>query len=276
VKKALGFLFLLITGAGSFSLAKNKSVQFATFEVPPFFTESLPEQGAAAMAMKESFKKMGYDVRLAFMPINRTKAETLRDSKLMGFLPCSENDLIKGYVLSKTVFQTKTLIIERADLPITWNKPEDLAKYRGGSVVGYSIKSPIREIVKKAKLQIEESPDDISNLLKLANKRIDYVFIAGPMYEYFMKVAPPLKDVGDKIRPNAKPVTTVNWGIAFKKASPKSRLLMEEFNTQLNEEEFRRNVGIYFSKMNKPAVAAVLPVAPSTTPENPVPSPSPE
>lgn len=246
------YISLLITlfGFSQFSFSKSPTpVQFTTSEIPPFMGQELPEQGAAAFALKEAFKAINCDLQLKFYPIKRARTEASKNPEVIGFIPATASEGNEGFVVSKAVFHAKTLIVENAEHPIVWSKPEDLGKYRGGLVLGYSLKSPIKEIYDQGKLKLEESPDELSNILKVANGRLDYVFINDGMYKFLTTKEPRLKEVLHKLHVNAKPAAIVNWGLAFKKDSPIAQKLLKEFNDQTDEKQVNTSILEYIKKI---------------------------
>ncbi len=215
----------------------------------------MPNDGAAGYAIKELFKTMNYEVSFQYYPIRRAKAETLKGDEIWGFVPCSENDVIPGLVLSDGVFQTTTLIIENKEKPISWNKPEDLGKYKGSNGRGYSLKNPMKGYFDKGILKIEESPDDVSGLLKVASKRLDYHFIADGMYKFLIAKDPKLKAVASSLQVNPKPAAHVFWGICFKEKDPRSMQVLKELNASSEKKNFQTHVAEYVKKID--AMSAV-------------------
>lgn len=212
-------------------------------------SENLPYKGAATYALGEILKKVGYDLKVRIVPIMRIRTLQFRDPNIRGFFPSFvDDDFVEGLQLSKTFYETPWVIIERVDKPIKWKTPADLAKYRGGNVKGYTIRSQVRKIYKDNKLQLESAPDDASNLLKLANKRVDYVFTDAHVFKFLMATDPRLKEFAEVLRINPKIVVMNRYGIAFKK-DPESRKVMELFNKVLDPADFERFIADYFQKL---------------------------
>ncbi|WII73134.1 transporter substrate-binding domain-containing protein [Bdellovibrio sp. 22V] len=227
-----------------------KDITFITMEIPPFMSESMPEQGAATYAMKETFKKLGYNFKVRFVPIMRTRTVGF-DPSVTGFFPSfKDDDFLRGMVLSKTVYDTPWVIVERKDKPIHWEKPEDLAKYKGGNVNGYTIRSLLRTVHKQKKLNLETAPNDALNVLKLANKRVDYIFIDAGVFKFLAAADPRVKQVADSLQINPKIVMMNHYGAAFK-TDPANQKIMEEFNKHADSTEFTLLVEKYFREKMK-------------------------
>ncbi|HWU42640.1 MAG TPA: hypothetical protein VN132_04345, partial [Bdellovibrio sp.] len=122
-------------------------------------SESLPDQGAGIFALKEIFKKMDYDLQVTFAPLPRSKAMALAKNEISGFLPSTEDDIESGFALSKIVFETPWVIVERKNHPIHWKTGKDLAKFKGGNVIGYSVRPDLKKIFDKEKITLETAPD---------------------------------------------------------------------------------------------------------------------
>lgn len=246
--KLYEFIFPVLLSTSLASAKEPVKIRLSTFEVPPFFSNSLPEQGAAAFGAQQVFKGLNYKVDYQFFPIRRAKLEALKNPKIVGYIPCSEFDVIPGFVLSSTVFQTKTVLIEKKKSPILWDTPHDLQKYRGSLGRGYSLKGRIKSAYDKGHLQIEEVPDDISGILRVAMGRADYHFMADGMFKYLISKDPRLKGVASKVQMNSKPAANVSWGICFKEHDKESMQIMNSFNAYPGKGAFPQIVTEYLKK----------------------------
>lgn len=237
----------------SFSVAlasesPRSEVILESLEVPPFVSDNMPEQGAATYALKQIFNKMGYDLKVLVVPILRIRTLRFRSPNVSGFFPSFiDDDFVEGLDLSSVVYETPWVIAERKDKPIIWKTPKELAKYRGGNVKGYTIRSQVRKIYEDNRLKLESASDDASNLLKLANKRVDYVFTDAHIFKFLMATDPRLKEYTDTLQVNSKIVAMNRYGIAFKR-DPANTKLRELFNKTTSEAEFEKYVQEYFKK----------------------------
>ncbi|AFY02079.1 putative ABC-type amino acid transport periplasmic protein [Bdellovibrio bacteriovorus str. Tiberius] len=214
-------------------------------EAPPFMSDSLPEKGAAVHALRQIFKKNGYDLKVTFTPYLRAKIQALQKDDVSGFFPAAEENITTGYVLSKIMYVTPWGFAERKDKPIHWNQPEDLLPYKIGNVMGYELSRVLAPAQKKKKFQIENVSSDEQNLLKLARKRVDLAFIDATMFEYLMKSSENLRPYQNKLQINAKIIRMDEYGVAFKN-SGKGKAHLDVFNRLIQKEEFHRLVELYF------------------------------
>ncbi len=234
------------------SLASNKTlkaVYLESMELPPFISGSLPSQGAAVYALTEIFKKAGYDLHVRIVPILRIRTLQFRDPNVSGFFPSFvDDDFVEGLTLSKSIYETPWVIIERKDKVIQWQDPKDLTKYKGGNVKGYTIRSQVKKIYEENKLNIEGASDDASNLLKLANKRIDYVFTDAHIFKFLMATDPRLKEYQNTLQINQKIVVMNRYGVAFKQDTF-SKKVMEDFNKVAVPSDFQDLIQTYFKNL---------------------------
>lgn len=230
-----------------------KTVHLQSLEVPPFVSDKMPAQGAAIYALKETFKKAGYKLEVRILPILRIRALKFRDPKVEGFFPSFVDEGFGGteMTLSKLVYETPWVIIEHKDKVIQWQEPKDLTKYKGGHVQGYAIRSQVKKIYEDNKANIEGARDDATNLLKLANKRIDYIFTDAHIFKYLMATDPRLKEYENSLQINQKIVVMNRYGVAFKN-TPSGKNLLQDFNKVANQAEFHALVESYFKEMGIP------------------------
>ncbi|MNL02191.1 Bacterial extracellular solute-binding protein, family 3 [compost metagenome] len=225
--------------------APKKVVRLATFEAPPFMSESLPEQGAAIYALRQMLKKVGYTLEVTFAPFLRARSLSLQKNDWSGFFPVTDVNVTSDFVLSKTIYSSNWVFAERKSRTIKWNKPEDLIPYKIGNVKGYDLDEMLSNVNKQKTLKIDESPSDELNLLKLANSRIDLALIDSTMFEYLMKSSPKLRPHEAEMQLNPKIIHLDDYGVAFKKtALGKEHMLV--FNKNFSKEEFTRMVELYF------------------------------
>lgn len=252
VKKAL----LILTAILSLSFASHgKTVTLISMDIPPFMSPSLPHDGAAVYALRKMFKRIGYDVKIRFVPIQRTRNVGMSDPEINGFFPSFvDDDFVHGMTLSKTFYRTPWVIAERKKSPIKWRSSKDLLRYRGGNVGGYTLRSQIAAAYEGKENLLEAATADKQNLLKLANKRVDFIFIDENVFKFFISLDPDVKKYAKALQINPKIVALNEYGVAFKNTGD-SLKIMEEFNKIANEEEYTREILSYINQYAKPPEA---------------------
>ncbi len=135
---------------------------------------------------------------------------------------------------------------------MVWKNPEDVLPYRIGNASGYELAKNFQSLSKNKKLNIETASTDELNLLKLANKRVDLVFVDAGMFSYLMKTSPKLKPFQNQLQINSHVVHVDQYGIAFKK-SARALKHLDLFNKIASAEDFNRLIEKYFKKYALPS-----------------------
>ncbi|MBV2168958.1 MAG: transporter substrate-binding domain-containing protein [Bdellovibrio sp.] len=249
--KAFLIFWSLLVGVSSAQGAK-KVIHMVTFSAPPFMSEDLPEQGAGVYAFREIFRKANYELKVTFAPYLRAKRLVLQEDRYAGFFPVSLfNHIPSELKMSKIIYQTPWVLAERKDKVINWQNPKDLVPFKIGTVTGYDIAPSFKDLYKSNKLKLEFTSSDELNLLKLATKRVDLIFIEAGMFQFLTKTSPKLKEYREALQINKKIVQMDRYGLAFKK-SPQSLKYLETFNQIAQEEEFNNLIQTYFRRYAVP------------------------
>lgn len=233
-------------------IKNEKEIVLVTMDIPPFMSPTLPEGGAAVYALKEMFKSIGYSLEVRFVPIQRTRHLGMSDPNVVGFFPSfKDDDFLKGFKLSNSIYETPWVIAERKDTPIHWNSAKDLKKYKCGNVSGYTLRSEVRDFYTAHPEKIDPSPADLQNVIKLAMKRVDCIFIDKHVFEFLVSTAPILGPYRENLQINSKIVQLGHYGIAFK-TDPAYRAVREQFNTLADKKIFIPLVEEYLRKYLNP------------------------
>lgn len=246
--KFLIAIVLLFAPAAAFS--KLKTVTFITFEAPPFMSPDMPEQGAASYALKQMFKKAGYDCQLIFAPLKRAKVEALKRSNVAGYFLASPFDLAKGFVSTKPVYRSPWVVIERKDKPLHIKDVKDLANYNGGLVMQYTEPPDIQRMIDNKTLPFEEAPNDTLNLLKLATKRLDYILMDASMFKFINAADPRFAEHQNDMQINSRVTYLLDYTVAFKEEKGPEKI-MKAFEKAFDKDEFSIFLQEYLTKLAK-------------------------
>lgn len=244
----LGFIPSIST-AGESVKTRSKSLHLITGESAPYMSESMKDQGAAVFAIRKIFAKMGYTIVVDFAPWTRAKITAAKAENIDGFFPYSDQD-VENFLYSDIVSETPWVIIQRKDKPLHWSRFNDLTPYTAGNVVGIELRPGIKELVEHKKLNIETTTTDVSNLLKLANKRVDMIFMDAGVFQYLMAKEKELEPYRGQLEINPKPILINKYGIALKN-TPRNAAIMKEFNRRINRAEFAKDVESYLTRRNQ-------------------------
>lgn len=241
-KYTFTFVAVMLTTMIAMTAWALPTVQIVTFEAPPFMSAGLPEQGAAVFAMKQTFLKAGYDLKVSFAPLKRAKVLPLESQDIVGYFPVSPYDLDKRYWASRVIFEEPWVIVERKDKPIHWQKFSDLKPYVGSACLQYTEPPGLRKLIDEKTITIEMSPDDISSLNKLGNKHVDYILIDPVVFNYITQTDSEMKSFAKDLQINPHPIEMLTYVAAFKKNSRMGKKLLEAFNNATNKEDFAKLV----------------------------------
>ena len=228
-----------------------KKVTLVTMEIPPFMSPQMPDQGAAIYALREEFRKAGYDLEVRFVPVPRMRQVGFGDDTVNGFFPSfAEEKFNQKLVLSKLFYRTPWVIVERKDKPILWKEARDLLKYKGGNVAGYVLRSQVADAYKGNMDRLETAKNDSLNILKLIHRRVDFIFIDQNAFKFISKTNPEIAPHAGKLAINPTVVALNSYGVDFKD-NKVSRQIMEDFNKVVDEKDFTDLVSKYIERQAK-------------------------
>ncbi|AFY02497.1 substrate-binding periplasmic protein [Bdellovibrio bacteriovorus] len=242
-------LLILALAANMAHATSKKTITLITHEAPPYMSESLPDQGAVFYALRQVFKKSGFDLKVTFAPSwVRAKMNALKDKEVDGYAPFRTVENSDVFEFSDFVFESPWVIAERKEKPIVWNHMRDLSKYVAGNVQGVELRPGVKELADQGQLKIETTTSQNNNILKLATKRVDFVFTDFYVFRYLMATDPSLKPYRARLQLNAKPIVIERYGAALKK-SPHSAALIKTLNE--NSAEFKKHIDDYLTRIEK-------------------------
>lgn len=149
------------------------TLHLATGELPPYATESRPDQGVVLALIRQAFDQAGYDVQYHFMPWSRAQVET-RLGRWDGTAYWGKTtDRVRDFWLSDNVLTEQWVFLHRKDMPFDWHSEADLAPYTIAVIPDYTYTPAFRILLTEGKLKGDTTPDDLSGLRKLLYKRVD-------------------------------------------------------------------------------------------------------
>ncbi|WP_415236713.1 substrate-binding periplasmic protein [Sneathiella sp.] len=221
------FIFLwFLSGNPAFS---DESVVFACNEFPPYKMENsdsgLP--GFDVEFLQQSFKRVGVDLKIQFMPWKRALEEA-RQGRVNGVCSCSQTKGRAEYLyfsdpLGKA--SSGVFSLRKNNFP-TVKIIDEIGTHSVGVVRGYNI----TENLIRAHIQnVLELSDEQQGLNVLLNGRIDY---------YYSYEAPTRYYLGQKNRSKEvvyHELTYANYYSCFSKSANGSEALLKQFNAGLAE-----------------------------------------
>ena len=99
---------------------------------------------------------------------------------------------------------------------------------------------------------MEEAPDDTLNLLKLANKRLDYIMIDASMFKFITTIDPRFAEHRNDMQINPHLTYLLDYSVAFK-TDAESLKIKKELEAIFNNDEFAALIQEYLVKLSKGA-----------------------
>lgn len=152
----------------------EKLITLATLEWPPYVGEELEDYGFTSEIVTASFERMGYEVKIEFMPWARVLQEVEQGHYDAGFPAYYSEERANTYFLTDAFVEGPVVFYKQAGENITYTTLEDLKPYRIGVVLGY-VNTP--EFDAADYLQKDAANNDEQNLKKLLLNRLDLVVI---------------------------------------------------------------------------------------------------
>jgi polar amino acid transport system substrate-binding protein len=246
----IGSIALILGLAASSALrAQEKIVHVATLDWPPYTGSSLPSGGATSEVVLSAFAKADLQAEVAFRPWKRAiyMASKATDD-VIAYFPgyhCNHQD---GLVPSEPIGNGPLGFAENAEAPITWTNIDSLGdqQLKIGTVLGYANTDEFDKKVGTGWIRAVPANDDVTNLKKLARKRIDAVVIDKLVLEYLKATEPSLKDGRENLRFNARPLEDKTLYLCLRDDDA-GRAMLATFNAGLAQIDVEAIVDNYFA-----------------------------
>jgi polar amino acid transport system substrate-binding protein len=229
MKRFIFWLLPLFVALSCLAAEPERSITLASTEYPPFYGADLPNQGILTDITVRAFKKMGYRVDVQFLPFLRTlsygKAGTVDGVIALWYT----DERAKSFAFSEPFAPNLIGFLKRKRDPIHFDKLEDLARYRIGTVSGYA-NPPAFDA---AHLQVDAVTSDETNLRKLHVGHIDLALIDKMVAQYLIKTKFP--DYADDLEWMEPAIEVRPQYIAFSRKSKKCMEHLKDFNAGLKK-----------------------------------------
>ena len=149
-----------------------REIRLASLDYPPYSSSRLQEGGTLVALSRAALELHGHSLVVDYMPWARVLLE-LQRGNYDGALPLWPNEIVDlGLNSSRPLVYSEMGFFIRRDSPLLGLPLEDLKGLRIGIVRGYAYPKRLLTGVIP-----EEAASDISNLRKLAARRIDLVLL---------------------------------------------------------------------------------------------------
>lgn len=203
----------------------KKIIKFTTLQWEPYYGPGLMNDGYFSDIVRESFKRMGYEISIDYLPWKRALYEVgnLYYDALLGIYYNDERN--QWLVYSEPVSKAEMVFFARKGSGIVWEKLEDLKPYRIGIENGYAYSPDFdaadflkKEAVRKFQL----------NLKKLLEGRLDLVAVSRKRAVYWINNNSP--DKKELLEVVSKPLSSNALYVAFPRKAPDALTHLNDFN----------------------------------------------
>ncbi|MDX1402259.1 MAG: transporter substrate-binding domain-containing protein [Kiloniellales bacterium] len=230
---SVAVIFALILAAPA--SAQEKTAHISTLDWPPYTGGDLPHGGATTQVVRAAFEQAGYKIAVEYRPWKRAIDMALKGTEdVIAYYPGYHCRHREGFVSSEPIGSGPLGFAEHADVPIVWDSVDSLGEkqYKIGTVLGYANTDEFDKKAGTGWIIAIPSNDDITNLKKLARKRIDAAVIDKFVLEYLKATEPSLKKSRDNLRFNARPLEDKTLYLCFRDDEA-GQAMLKEFNEGL-------------------------------------------
>ncbi len=245
---ALATLYSVIP---TLSQAADKVV-VATLEWPPYTSEAMPRLGVTSSVVEDAFTAAGMDVEIIVTPWKRAIAAAKNEDDVVAYFPGYHCDHDTGFTASAPIGKGPLGFAEHVEAPLNWSSLDDIVggELKIGTVLGYANTTEFDALVGSGQIRAAKAKDDLTNLRKLARKRIDAAVIDKLVLANLLATEPTLKDAAKMIRFNDKPLEDKTLFLCFSDTEG-GRALRDRFDGGLAELDVDALVDAYFEQSFK-------------------------
>lgn len=231
IRKIL-LLFIAVLLWSATGLAQAETIKLTSCEWPPYASRSLLNQGFTSEIIAEAFKRVGYETQFRFLPWKRAMLECDRGHYHALYSAYYSRQRAEKYALSQPYAQSPLVFCARKDADIEYQGLYDLIPYRIGVVMGY-VNTP--EFDNADYLTKDEARDEVQNLLKLLNGRVDLIVIDKYVAIRMLKTHPRLQGKRDQVRFLEPALAMKPLYVMFSRAVPGYEQRVADFNQGLEK-----------------------------------------
>lgn len=233
VIRRLCCLLLLLTPACVLAAAEDTPlrVRFSNQEYPPFAGSQLPDGGILTRIVSEVFRRARVQVMYEWYPNNRA-LQLARNGDVDGSVGWTPSEARQRDLLfSDEVLPFRMVFFQRKGEQYPWQSLADLSPWRFGVTLGNFYSPVFDRLVHQGVLKTDESPDDVSNMRKLAARRVDLVPMERESGLYLLRQHLPAQAA--QLQPQDKPYWQAPIGIVVWRHHPQAAVLIARFNREL-------------------------------------------
>jgi len=225
---ACGLVTLLSIGAVILGHAEEKTITLAAMNWEPIYGETLKEGGVFTAITRAAFGRVGYQVKIDWMPWNRAlrMAKNGTYEGVMGGVMNSER--ARYFSGTDMIMPFERLLFSRADVTINYVDLEDLKPY----VIGVHRGSALVPTLQAADLNLEEVSEYEYNIKKMMAGRIDLMIADKFTMARLLGIYP---EYQGKIKTVSLPLKKWSLHLLFSKLKSDHAVITSDFNRGFRE-----------------------------------------
>jgi len=153
-----------------------QTVKIAADDRPPYYSLEMPNNGPIAEIITQAFKRVGYEVKIDFLPWRKVLEKVKTGKYDAGFAAYYSEQRSKEYLFSEPIgIYSPESFLKKKSLEVSFKKWEDLNSYRIGITRGYVYDDA--DFDNATFLNKIESNSEKNNIENLIKGRLDIVVI---------------------------------------------------------------------------------------------------
>jgi polar amino acid transport system substrate-binding protein len=228
--KIMVIIFTMILMWPLYSAAADRSVHLATLNWSPYIGEHLEGYGFGAEILRTAFERAEYDVTFSFMPWVRVLKDVEIGAYDAACFAYRSKERENRYYFTAPYARSVLGFCKRRDEDIKFQSLQDLTPYRIGVVRGF-VNTPQFDTLRS--LHKEEVKDELTNLKKLLNRRVDLIIIDQFVLQHLMNTH--FQSQKNKVAFLDPPLIIQPLYLMFSKKLPTAARKVQAFNQAIGE-----------------------------------------
>ena len=244
--------FIIIAFASFY--ASSEKITIATGEFHPLYSSKNGGRGPVLQVVREAFKLASIDVGYLFLPWPRAEAYGKygkTDASCCWFFQRERAEKalysIEVYPYTYSFFHLKTTDFD-------WEYIQDLQSYRIGATTSYTYTPEFTQAEKSGKINVARINNDLSNLRKLLDRRIDIFPMNTDVGNYLLETELSKDHDVSLVTVHPKPLVESHVSLLFPRGVEGSKRLQKLFNQGLVD---LRASGRYYEILNEYKEASI-------------------
>ena len=232
--RLLTLVLMLFTSATVSAQQSDKPLpllKISAGEWPPFLGEHLPNNGSAAVLIRELFANAGYAVEFHFLPWARAYHDTAAGRYDATAIWMFADERIADYQYSDAVLEEKFVLFHLKQQPLIWQTLADLKNLQLGGGLGYSYGPAFDQALAKGELTVTRVNSTEQNFRRLVAGRIDAFAEEIQVGYHVLQSMPP--ELATQITHHPTPLLRNQSFLLFPRQAAASEKLKTAFNQQL-------------------------------------------